>query len=176
LPKRRRGQRTALLPILSKPFVNCCLRQRRVWIAGLLNRNAKTGNASLTRRASRQCARATTSRVQPAYEWIRTLAQLRNAAKLLKIAPKTLRLAAEPARSKPAIRYRTPVGSSPALLITTAAGIARPNERDRTHIPGSPHPHPQSLFFHNITDGGLMRVLKSIISTNRLRAGGADCS
>jgi hypothetical protein len=39
---------------------------------------------------------------------------LGNAAKLLKIAPKTLRLALKPAISEPSIRYRTARGSSPA--------------------------------------------------------------
>lgn len=49
---------------------------------------------------------------KPADDGIEPWLNLGNAAKLLKIAPKTLRLAAEAGGSKPSIRYRTARGSS----------------------------------------------------------------
>jgi len=71
---------------------------------------------------------------------------LGNAAKLLKIAPKTLRLAAEADRSKPSAIGR-PVDLRPRLADDNCCSIYRPTSTAEPKIPrGIAHPNQQSPF------------------------------
>ncbi|WP_247493149.1 hypothetical protein [Bradyrhizobium sp. 142] len=98
LPKRRRGQRNSTSTDIIQAVRQLVLIAGDDLIAGLLNRNGlKTGNGN---RWTRE--RVTSMRssyhipvFKPAEDEIEPWLNLGNAAKLLKIAPKTLRLAAE---------------------------------------------------------------------------------
>jgi len=76
------------------------------------------------------------------------LAQPRQRAKLLKIAPKTLRLAAEAGEIEAFIRYRTPVDLRPHLADKTAGSIYRERARQNPRHPAGSHPNSaKSLLF-----------------------------
>jgi hypothetical protein len=119
-------------------------------IAGLLNRNGlKTGNGN---RWTRE--RVTSLRFyhhipvfKPADDGIEPWLNLGNAAKLLKIAPKTLRLAAQAGQ----IEAFHPLSEGPwifarASLITTAAQSIAERARQNPRYPAGSHPNQQSLF------------------------------
>ena len=98
LPKRRRGQRNSISADIIQAVRQLVLIASDDLIAGLLNRNRlKTGNGN---RWTRE--RVTSMRshyhipvFKPAEDGIEPWLNLGNAAQILKIAPKTLRLAAE---------------------------------------------------------------------------------
>ena len=98
LPKRRRGQRNSTSADIIQAVRQLVLIASDDLIAGLLNRNGlKTGNGN---RWTRE--RVTSMRsnyhipvFKPAEDGIEPWLNLSNAAQILKIAPKTLRLAAE---------------------------------------------------------------------------------
>ena len=98
LPKRRRGQRNSTSADIIQAVRQLVLIASDDLIAGLLNRNGlKTGNGN---RWTRE--RVTSMRsnyhipvFKPAEDGIEPWLNLGNAAQILKIAPKTLRLAAE---------------------------------------------------------------------------------
>ncbi|MEY9688686.1 hypothetical protein [Bradyrhizobium elkanii] len=119
-------------------------------IAGLLNRNGlKTGNGN---RWTRE--RVTSMRsnyhipvFKPAEDRIEPWLNLGNAAKLLKIAPKTLRLAAEAGE----IESIHPLPDGPWIfarssLITTAAQSIAERARQNPKYPAGSHPAQQNLF------------------------------
>jgi len=114
-------------------------------IAGLLNRNGlKTGNGN---RWTRERVTSMRSSYKPADEGIEPWLNLGNAAKLLKIAPKTLRLAAEAGE----IEAFHPLSDGPwifarASLITTAAQSIAERARQNPRHPAGSHPNQQSLF------------------------------
>jgi hypothetical protein len=112
LPKRRRGQRNSTSTDVITAVRQLVLIANDDLIAGILNRNGqKTGNGN---RWTRE--RATSMRsnyripvFKPAEDGIEPWLNLGNAAKLLRIAPKTLRLAAEAGE----IEAIHPAGSHP---------------------------------------------------------------
>jgi len=119
-------------------------------IAGLFNRNGlKTGNGN---RWTRE--RVASLRFyhhipvfKPADDGIEPWLNLGNAAKLLKIAPKTLRLAAQAGQ----IEALHPLSDGPwifarASLITTAARSIAERARQNPRYPAGSHPDQQSLF------------------------------
>jgi hypothetical protein len=125
LPKRRRGQRNSTSTDIVQAVRQLVLIASDNLIAGLLNRNGlKTGNGN---RWTRE--RVTSMRssyhipvFKSADDGIEPWLNLGNAAKLLKIAPKTLRLAAQAGE----IEALHPLSDGPwifarASLITTAA-------------------------------------------------------
>jgi hypothetical protein len=150
LPKRRRGQRNSTSADIIQAVRQLVLIASDDLIAGLLNRNGlKTGNGN---RWTRE--RVTSMRsnyhipvFKPADEGIEPWLNLGNAAKLLKIAPKTLRLAAEAGE----IEAFHPLSDGPwifarASLITTAAQSIAERARQNPRYPTGSHPNQQSLF------------------------------
>jgi hypothetical protein len=150
LPKRRRGQRNSTSADIIQAVRQLVLIASDDLIAGLLNRNGlKTGNgnrwtrervASMRSNYHIPVFKAAEDEIEP---WL----NLGNAAKLLKIAPKTLRLAAEageiesihPLPDGPWIFART------SLITTTAQSIAE-RARQNPRYPTGSHPNQQSLF------------------------------
>src|SRR6202521_531707 len=150
LPKRRRGQRTSPSADIIQAVRQLVLIASDDLIAGLLNRNGlKTGNSN---RWTRE--RVTSMRssyhipvFKAADDGIEPWLNLGNAAKLLKIAPKTLRLAAEGGE----IETFPPLSDAPGIfarasLITTAAQSIAERARQNPRHPAGSHPNQQSLF------------------------------
>src|SRR5712664_71084 len=150
LPKRRRGQRNRTSADIIQAVRQLVLIASDDLIAGLLNRNGlKTGNGN---RWTRE--RVTSMRssyhipvFKPADDGIEPWLNLGNAAKLLKIAPKTLRLAAEAGE----IEAFHPLSDGPWIfartsLITTAAQSIAERARQNPRHPTGSHPNQQSLF------------------------------
>jgi DNA invertase Pin-like site-specific DNA recombinase len=98
LPKRRRGQRNSTSADIIEAVRQLVLLASDDLIAGLLNRNGfKTGNGNRWTR-ERVTSMRSNYRIpvfKPAPDGIEPWLNLSKAAKLLKIAPKTLRMAAE---------------------------------------------------------------------------------
>src|SRR5712664_3646270 len=150
LPKRRSGQRNSTSADIIQAVCQLVLIASDDLIAGLLNRNGlKTGNGN---RWTRE--RVTSMRsnyhipvFKPAEDEIEPWLNLGNAAKLLKIAPKTLRLAAEACE----IEAVHPLPDGPWIfartsLITTSARSIAERARQNPRYPTGPHPNQQSLF------------------------------
>jgi hypothetical protein len=150
LPKRRRGQRNGSSADIIQAVRQLVLIASDDLIAGLLNRNGlKTGNGN---RWTRE--RVTSLRsyhhipvFKPADDGIESWLNLGSAAKLLKIAPKTLRLAAQASE----IEAFHPLSDGPwifarASLITTAAQSITERARQNPRYPTRSHPNQQSLF------------------------------
>jgi hypothetical protein len=117
LPKRRRGQRNSTSAEIIDAVRQLVLIASDDLIAGLLNRNGlRTGNGNRWTRERVTSLRS--HRRIPVFRPPRTASSLwlnlSHAAKLLKVAPKTLRLAAEIAKSRPDTPCLTARGSSPA--------------------------------------------------------------
>jgi hypothetical protein len=150
LPKRRRGQRNGTSANIVEAVRQLVLIASDDLIAGLLNRNGlKTGNGNRWTR-ERVTSMRSNYRIpvfRPAEDGIEPWLNLGNAAKLLKIAPKTLRLAAEageieaahPLSDGPWIFARTALRTSAAQSITERA-------RQNPKYPAGSHPDQQSLF------------------------------
>src|SRR5215208_6686710 len=150
LPKRRRGQRNSTSADVITAVRQLVLIVNDDLIASILNRNGlKTGNG---RRWTRE--RVTSMRsnyripvFKPAEGGIEPWLNLSSAAKLLRIAPKTLRLAAQ-AREIEAIH---PLPDGPwifarAALATAAARSIAERARQNPKYPAGSHPDQQSLF------------------------------
>src|SRR4029077_20063866 len=150
LPKRRRGQRNSASADIIQAVRQLVLITSDDLIASLLNRNGlKTGNGN---RWTRE--RITSLRsyhpipvFKPADDGIEPWLNLGNAAKLLQIAPKTLRLAAEAGE----IEAFHPLSDGPwifarASLMTTAAQSIAERARQNPRYPAGSHPSQQSLF------------------------------
>ena len=149
LPKRRRGQRNSTSADIIQTVRQLVLITSDDLIASLLNRNGlKTGNSN---RWTRE--RVTSLRSYhhiPVFkpdDGIEPWLNLGNAAKLLKIAPKTLRLAAEAGE----IEAFHPLSEGPwifarASLMTTAARSIAERARQNPRYPAGSHPDQQSLF------------------------------
>jgi DNA invertase Pin-like site-specific DNA recombinase len=150
LPKRRRGQRNSTSANIIEVVRQLVLIASDDLIAGLLNRNGlKTGNGNRWTR-ERVTSMRSNYRIpvfKPAEDGIEPWLNLSNAAKLLKIAPKTLRLAAEAGE----IEAFHPLSDGPwifarASLITTAAQSIAERARQNPRYPMGSHPNQQSLF------------------------------
>src|SRR4051794_29699700 len=150
LPKRRRGQRNSTSADIIQAVRQLVLIASDDLIAGLLNRNGlKTGNGN---RWTRE--RVTSMRsnyhipvFKPADDGIEPWLNLGNAAKLLKIAPKTLRLAAEAGE----VEVIHPLPDGPwifarAALTTSAAQAIAERARQNPKYPAGSHPDQQNLF------------------------------
>jgi hypothetical protein len=150
LPKRRRGQRNSTSADIIQAVRQLVLIAGDDLIAGLLNRNGlKTGNGN---RWTRE--RVTSMRsnyhipvFKPAEDGIEPWLNLSNAAQILKIAPKTLRLAAEAGE----IESIHPLSDGPwifarAALTMSAAQSITERARLNPKYPAGSHPDQQSLF------------------------------
>src|SRR3954465_11413401 len=150
LPKRRRGQRNSTSADIVEAVRQLALIANDDLIAGVLNRNGlKTGNGNRWTR-ERVTSLRSSYRIpvfKPAEDGGEPWLNLSDAAKLLKVAPKTLRLAAEagtidgchPLPDGPWIFARAVLASPSAQIITERA---RRNPKYRT---GS-HPDQKNLF------------------------------
>ena len=150
LSKRRRGQRNSTPTDIIQAVRQLVLIASDDLIAGVLNRNGlKTGNGNRWTR-ERVTSMRSNYRIpvfKAAEDGIEPWLNLGNAAKLLKIAPKTLRLAAEageieaihPLTDGPWIFART-------ALTTLAAQSITERARQNPKYPAGSHPDQQSLF------------------------------
>ena len=150
LPKRRRGQRNSTSADIIEAVRQLVLIARDDLIAGLLNRNGfKTGNGNRWTR-ERVTSMRSNYRIpvfKSAPDGIEPWLNLSKAAKLLKIAPKTLRLAAEAGE----IEAIHPLSDGPwifarAALTTSAARCITERARLNPKYPAGSHPDQQSLF------------------------------
>ena len=150
LPKRRRGQRNSTSADIIEAVRQLVLIARDDLIAGLLNRNGfKTGNGNRWTR-ERVTSMRSNYRIpvfKPAPDGIEPWLNLSKAAKLLKIAPKTLRLATEAGK----IEAIHPLSDGPwifarAALTTSAALCITERARLNPKYPAGSHPDQQSLF------------------------------
>jgi hypothetical protein len=150
LPKRRRGQRNSTSTDIIQAVRQLVLIATDDLIAGLLNRNGlKTGNGN---RWTRE--RVTSMRsnyhipvFKPTEDGIEPWLNLGNAAQILKIAPKTLRLAADAGE----IESIHPLSDGPwifarAALTTSAARSITERARQNPKYPAGSHPNQQNLF------------------------------
>jgi DNA invertase Pin-like site-specific DNA recombinase len=150
LPKRRRGQRNSTSADILEAVRRLVLIASDDLIAGLLNRNGlKTGNGNRWTR-ERITSLRSTYRIpvfKAAPDGIEPWLNLGQAAKLLKVAPKTLRLAAEAG----AIEAIHPLSDGPwifarAALTTEAATSITERARQNPKYPAGSHPDQQTLF------------------------------
>jgi len=151
LPRRRRGQRTSTSADVIAAVRQLALIANDDLIAGILNRNGLVtgyGNRWTRERVTSLRSHHRIAVYKPASDGIEPWLNLGKAARLLQVAPKTLRLAAEsgeiealhPLPDGPWLFSRAVLSTSPARAITERA---RKNPR---HPTGS-HPDQQSLFF-----------------------------
>jgi hypothetical protein len=150
LPKRRRGQRNSTSADIIAVVRQLVLIANDQLIAGLLNRNGfKTGNGNrwtrerVTSLRSHYCIPV----FKPAGDGIEPWLNLSDAARLLKVASKTLRLAAEAGE----IEATHPLSDGPWLfarttLTTDAATAITKRARQNPRYPAGSHPAQQSLF------------------------------
>jgi hypothetical protein len=150
LPKRRRGQRNSTSADVTTAVRQLVLIANDDLIAGILNRNGlKSGNGNRWTR-ERVTSMRSNYRIpvfKPAEDGIEPWLNLSNAAKLLQIAPKTLRLAAEAGE----IEAIHPLPDGPwifarAALTTSAARSITERARQNPRYPAGSHPGQQSLF------------------------------
>ena len=150
LPRRRRAQRTSTSADVIAAVRQLALIANDDLIAGILNRNGLTtghGNRSTRERVTSLRSHYQVPVFKPAHDGIEPWLNLSKAAKLLQVAPKTLRLAAEageieavhPLQDGPWIFSRVVLSASAANAITHRA------HQSPRHPTGS-HPDQQSLF------------------------------
>jgi len=150
LPKRRRGQRNSTSADIITAVQQLVLIAKDDLIAGILNRNGlQTGNGHRWTR-ERVTSMRSNYRIpvfKAAQDGIEPWLNLGNAAKLLKIAPKTLRLAAEAGE----IEAIHPLPDGPwifarAALTTSAALSMTERARQNPKHPAGSNTDQQSLF------------------------------
>jgi hypothetical protein len=150
LPRRRRGQRNSTAADIIAAVRQLVLIANDDLIAGILNRNGLVtghGNRWTRERVTSLRSHHRIPVFKPAADGIEPWLNLSKAAKLLKIAPKTLRLAAEashieaihPLPDGPWMFSRTNLETSTARAITERA------HHSSNHPTGS-HPDQQTLF------------------------------
>jgi hypothetical protein len=151
LPRRRRGQRNSTSADVIAAVRQLVLIANDDLIAGILNRNGLvTGNGNRWTR-ERVTSMRSNYRIpvfKRAEDGIEPWLNLSKAAQLLKIAPKTLRLAAEAGE----IEAIHPLPDGPwifarAALTTSAAQSITERARQNPKYPAGSHPDQQSLFF-----------------------------
>jgi hypothetical protein len=150
LPKRRRGQRNSTSADIIAAVRQLALIANDELIAGILNRNdLRTGNGNRWTR-ERVTALRSHHRIpvfKQAADGTEPWLNLSGAARLLKVAPKTLRLAAEAGE----IKGRHPLPDGPwvfdrvALATAAAQSIAARARQNARRPTGSP-PAPENLF------------------------------
>jgi DNA invertase Pin-like site-specific DNA recombinase len=150
LPKRRRGQRNSTSANIIEAVRQLVRIASDDLIAGLLNRNGlKTGNGNRWTR-ERVTSMRSNYRIpvfKPAEDGVEPWLNLGNAARLMRVAPKTLRLAAEAGE----IKAVHPLPDGPwifarAALTTSAAQAVTERARQNPKYPAGSHPGQQSLF------------------------------
>ena len=150
LPRRRRGQRNSTAADVIAAVRQLVLIANDDVIAGILNRNGLvTGNGN---RWTRERVTSLRSHyripvLKPAEDGIEPWLNLSKAARLIEVAPKTLRLAAEAGK----IEAIHPLPDGPwifarAALTTAAAGSITERARRNPKHPAGSHPDQQSLF------------------------------
>ena len=150
LPRRRRGQRNSTPTDVIAAVRQLVLIANDDLIAGILNRNGLVtghGNRWTRERVTSLRSHHRIPVYKPAEDKIEPWLNLSRAARLLEIAPKTLRLAAEigeikaihPLPDGPWIFSRADLSSSAALAIAERA-------RQNPKYPTGSHPAQQSLF------------------------------
>jgi hypothetical protein len=153
LPKRRRGQRNSTSTNILEAVRQLVLNASDDLIAGLLNRNGlKTGNGNRWTR-ERVTSMRSNYRIpvfKAAADGIEPWLNLGNADKLLRVAPKTLRLAAEAGE----IEGVHPLSDGPwiferSALTTSAAQSITERARQNPKYPAGSHPDQQNLFSSN---------------------------
>ena len=153
LPKRRRGQRNSTSADVITAVRQLVVIANDELIAGILNRNGlRTGNGNRWTR-ERVTSMRSNHRIpvfKTAEGGIEPWLNLSNAAKLLQIAPKTLRLAAEAGE----IEAIHPLPDGPwifarAALTTAAARSITERARQNPRYPTRSHPDQQNLFSSN---------------------------
>jgi DNA invertase Pin-like site-specific DNA recombinase len=150
LPKRRRGQRNSTSVDILEVVRQLVFIAKDDLIAGLLNRNGlKTGNGNRWTR-ERVTSMRSHYRIpvfKAAENGIEPWLNLSDAAKILKIAPKTLRLAAEAGE----IEAIHPLADGPWIfarndLMAPAARSITERARQNPKYPAGSHPDQQNLF------------------------------
>jgi hypothetical protein len=150
LPKRRRGQRNSTSADIVDAVRQLVRVARDDLIAGLLNRNGlRTGNGNRWTR-ERVTSLRSHHRIpvfRPAEHGIEAWLNLGDAARLLKVTPKTPRLAAEAGE----IEASHPLPDGPwlfarAALATEAANAIPERARQNPRYPAGSHPAQQNLF------------------------------
>lgn len=148
LPRRRRGQRNSTSADVIAAVRQLVLIANDDLIAGILNRNGLVmgnGNRWTRERVTSMRSNYRIPVFKPAEDGIEPWLNLGKAAQLLKIAPKTLRLAAgkieaiHPLPDGPWIFAR-------AVLTTSAARSITERGRQNPKYPAGSHPDQQSLF------------------------------
>lgn len=150
LPKRRRGQRNSTSADIIAAIQQLVLIASDDLIAGILNRNGLVtghGNRWTRERVTAHRSHHKIPVFRPVPDGNEPWLNLNKAARLLGVAPKTLRLAAEageiegahPLQDGPWIFNRSELGKPRALQI---AYLARQNSR----YPAGSHPDQQNLF------------------------------
>ena len=150
LPRRRRGQRTSTSADVIAAVRQLVLIANDDLIAGILNRNGLVtgyGNRWTRERVTSLRSYHGIAVYKPADDGIEPWVNLNNAARLLQVAPKTLRVAAEageiealhPLPDGPWIFSRAVLSTAPARNISERA-------RQNPRHPAGSHPAQQSLF------------------------------
>src|SRR5215831_8353486 len=150
LPRRRRGQRTSTSADVIAAVRQLVLIANDDLIAGILNRNGLVtgyGNRCTRERVTSLRSHHGIAVYKPAGDGIEPWLNLSKAARLLQVAPRTLRLAAEageieaihPLPDGPWIFSRAVLSGSSARAITERA-------RQNPKYPTGSHPDQQSLF------------------------------
>ena len=140
LPRRRRGQRTSTSADVIAAVRQLVLIASDDLIAGILNRNGLLtgyGNRWTRERVTSLRSHHRIPVFKPAEDGIEPWLNLSNAAQLLHVAPKTLRLAAEAGE----IEAVHPLPDGPWIFsrAVLAAPPAQRNHRARTSEPKAPH-------------------------------------
>ena len=150
LPRRRRGQRNSTSADVIAAVRQLGLIANDDLIAGILNRNGLVtgyGNRWTRERVTSLRSHHRIAVYKPADDGIEPWLNLSNAARLLRISPRTLRLAAQageieaihPLPDGPWIFSRAALSTSSARAITERA-------RQNPRHPAGSHPDQQSLF------------------------------
>ncbi len=154
LPKRRRGQRNSTSTDILAAARQLVLIAGDDLIAGLLNRNGLTtgnGNRWTRERVTSMRSNYRIPVFRPAADGVEPWLNLTDAAKLLKVSTKTLRLAAEAGE----IEAVHPLPDGPwifaraALATDTAQSITARARQNPKYLAGS-HPEQQNLFVPTI--------------------------
>jgi DNA invertase Pin-like site-specific DNA recombinase len=150
LPRRRRGQRNSTSADVIAAVRQLVLIANDDLIAGILNRNGLVtghGNCWTRERVTSLRSHHRIAVYKPADDGIEPWLNLSNAARILRVAPKTLRLAAEAGQ----IEALHPLPDGPwifsrVVLSTSQASVITERARQNPKYPTGSHPDQQNLF------------------------------